>query len=100
MSQCPSLALPNTFLRFIFFAKRQGSCVFKKVTSLVKTRTDIRIRIRHRVIRIRVSEARIRTIIRITGAQHTTSDTIHLYFFTPRDARVQNSQDANRNTHS
>ena len=38
-----------------------------------KPRTDIRIRIRRRIIRIRIHEACIRTIIRITAEQNTAT---------------------------
>ena len=45
-------------------------------------RTDIRIRIRSRIIRIRIHEPCIRTIIRITAEQNaTTSDNLLFYFF-------------------
>ena len=44
-------------------------------------RTDIRIRIRGRVIRIRIHEPRIRTIIRITAEQNTTTSDNHYFFF-------------------
>jgi hypothetical protein len=40
-----------------------------------KVRTDVRIRIRGGVIRIRISEARIRAVIRITAEQNPTGAT-------------------------
>ena len=46
-----------------------------------KPRTDIRIRSRRRVIRIRIHEPRIRTIIRITAEQNTTTSDNHYFFF-------------------
>jgi hypothetical protein len=46
-------------------------CSFKHSQATV--RADIRIRIRRRIIRIRINEPRIRTIIRITAEQHATT---------------------------
>jgi hypothetical protein len=50
----------------LFFAKWQGLCfiIFSALPG-----ADIRIRIRSRVIRIRITEACIRTVIRITAKQ-------------------------------
>ena len=42
-------------------------------------RADIRIRIRGSVIRVRITEARIRTVIRITAEQDTARATNPLY---------------------
>ena len=52
----------------LFFAKRQGLTFCKKIALL---RPDIRIRIRGRIIRIRVTEACIRAIIRIAAEQES-----------------------------
>lgn len=44
-------------------------------------RTDVRIRIRGGVIRVRIGEARIRTVIRITAEQNPTGATNLNFFF-------------------
>jgi hypothetical protein len=54
-------------------------CSFKHSQATV--RADIRIRIRRRIIRIRINEPRIRTIIRITAEQHATTPDNPFYFF-------------------
>lgn len=43
-------------------------------------RTDVRIRIRGGVIRVRISEARIRAVIRITAEQNPTGATNLIFF--------------------
>ena len=48
-------------------------------------RADIRIRIRRRIIRIRITEARIRTIIRITAEQKPPKrHNLYIFFVTGR----------------
>lgn len=44
-------------------------------------RTDVRIRIRGGVIRVRISEARIRAVIRITAEQNPTGATNLIFFY-------------------
>ena len=52
-----------------FCGKVSGDAIFLQAL----LRTDIRIRIRRRIIRIRIHEACIRTIIRITAEQNTAT---------------------------
>ena len=60
-------------------------------------RTDVRIRIRWGVIRIRISEARIRAVIRITAEQNPTGATnlniFYVSLFKPITVSVSSQRD-------
>lgn len=60
-------------------------------------RTDVRIRIRGGVIRIRISEARIRAVIRITAEQNPTGATnlniFYVSLFKPITVSVSSQRD-------
>lgn len=60
-------------------------------------RTDVRIRIRGGVIRIRISEARIRAVIRITAEQNPTGATnlniFYVSLFKPVTVSVSSQRD-------
>ena len=78
--------LPPGFLSRFITPGRDDWHGFRLAIPLQATlRTDIRIRIRGRVIRIRIHEPRIRTIIRITAEQNTTTsdNRVDLFFYLP-----------------
>ena len=60
-------------------------------------RTDVRIRIRGGVIRVRIGEARIRAVIRITAEQDTTGATnlniFYVSLFKPITVSVSSQRD-------
>jgi len=61
---------------FVARSPLMQDCIFQATL-----RPDIRIRIRSRIIRIRINEPRIRTIIRITAEQNATTKDNPLIFF-------------------
>ena len=66
----------------IFFAKRQGCLpdIVDISNVLAEVRADVRIRIRGDVIRVRIGETCIRTVIRITAEQKPTRETNLIFY--------------------